>query len=190
MWDGIGLERVDMPDRAGLAFDVSPAGDAVGVTVSWAGQDRDGRDRRFIEALEAPSRLDDAADFIAAVARRRGNVPVGYDTVGAATLDLADRIAQRHRGVRLDGLTTREYTTACGRFDRAVRSGELAHFRQRGLTEDVDRAARRPMLDGGFVWTRKGSAGNITRLVAGTVALRMFDELPAPASWTVVTSRA
>lgn len=190
VWDRIGLEHVDQPERVGLAFDVSPLGDDVGVTVAWGGIDRDGRDRRYIEALEAPRDLDAAADLIAGVSRRRGNVPVGYDTVGTATLDLADRIAKRHPGVKLVGLTTREFATACHRLDRAVITGEAAHFRQPSLTGSVDVAARRPILDGGFGWTRKGSAGSITRLVAGTVALRMFDELPAPASWKVIAGRA
>jgi hypothetical protein len=190
VWERCGLEHVDMPDRVGLAFDVSPLGDDVGVTVSWEGPDRDGAARLYLEALPAPRNLDDAADFIAAVALRRGDVPIGYDTVGTATLDLADRIAKRHPGRKLRGLTTREFATACGRLDRAVTSGEAAHFRQRELTGAVDVAARRPILDGGFGWTRKGSAGSITRLVAGTVAAKMFDDLPAPSSWRVLAGRA
>lgn len=190
VWERAGTTQAEQPDRAGLAFDVSPLGDDVGVAFAWRGDDAAGRARSFLEAAPCPTDLDAAADHIAALSRRRGRVPVGYDTVGTATLDLADKIAKRHRDVKLVGLTTREFATACSRFDRAVTTGEAAHFRQPQLTAAVDVAARRPILDGGFGWTRKGSAGSITRLVAATVALKMFDDLPAPRSFALgVASR-
>lgn len=179
-WERCGTERLDVPDRAGLAFDVNPAGTRVAVAAAWR---VDGRAPVELVYDAGPT---GAAEFIAALARRM-RVPVGYDTVGAATLDLADRLA-KERGVHLVGLDTRGIGTACARIDREVRDRTMAHFRQPGLTEAVAVAVRRPLLDGGFAWGRKTSNGNVAPLVASTVALKMFDDLPAPRSIKILTA--
>lgn len=184
-WGRCGTERREQPDRYGLAFDVNPAGTLVGIVSSWRGPDSEGIVRAFIEEHE-PVPMREAAAYIAALATAR-RLPVGYDTVGAATLELADQVA-KHRGVQLVGLTTRDFAAACARIDREVREGTLAHFRQPGLTEAAEVAVRRSLLDGGFVWGRKDSTGNIASLVAGTVALKMFDDLPSPRSFKVLTA--
>lgn len=183
-WERCGLERVELPARPGLAFDVSPRGDRVAIVAAWRA---DGR--AFVELIDQLGRLEAGAVIAALAARFR--VPVYYDTVGAQTLDLADEIAGDYRGaVRLHGLTTRDFATACGRIDREVVSGTLAHFRQPGLNEAVETAVRRPILDGGFGWARKSSAGDIAPLVAASVALKAFDDLPAPASFRILTGTA
>lgn len=185
IWEAAGTERVDMPDRYGLAFDVNPAGTHVAVVSAWRGQDNKGRPRAFLEDhAEIPVR--EAAGYIAALAKAR-SVPVGYDTVGPATLELADQVA-KHRGVKLVGMATREFATSCARIDREVLDGTLAHFRQPTLNEAVSVAVRRNIMDGGFAWGRSKSTGNIAPLVAGTVALKMFDDLPARRSFKVVTA--
>lgn len=179
-WERCGTERVDQPDRYGLAFDVNPSGTHVGIVSAW----RALAGRAYLEEHpEVPVR--EAAGYIAALARQR-RLPVGYDTVGAATLELADQVA-KHAGVQLVGLTTRDFAASCARIDREVRDHTLGHFRQPGLSGAVDVAVRRPLLDGGFVWGRKDSTGNIAPLVAGTVALKMFDDLPAPRSFKILT---
>lgn len=187
VWERCGTELVDQPDRAGLAFDVSALDSDVGVTFSWRAQDSAGRSRLFVESVKCPADLDAAATFIVALAKRRGRVPIGYDTGSPATLDLADKIARRRAGVKLIGLPPAEFATACHRLDRAVATGELGHFRQADLDADVQNAARRPIRDAGFGWGRKASSGSISRLVAATVAVKMFDDLPPAPTYRVLT---
>jgi hypothetical protein len=181
VWEACGTERVPIPARVGFGFDVHH--DRVSVVAAWREVDPAGRPRAYLEALEQLPTAD-APAVLSALARRY-RAPLGYDTLGAATLDLADRLA-RDRTVRLHGLSMRDTATACTRLDREVTAGTIAHFRQPPLDEAVLAAVRRPVLDGGFVWARKHSTGNTAPLVAATVALRTFDQLPAPHSYAIV----
>lgn len=180
-WEACGTERVPIPARVGFGFDVHK--DQVSIVAAWRDTDSAGRARAYLEALEQVATAD-APAIISALARRY-RAPVMYDALGGATLDLADRVA-KDRAVRLTGLSMRETATACVRLDREVTAGTIAHFRQPPLDEAVASAVRRPALDGGFLWARKHSTGNTAPLLAATVALRCYDQLPEPRSFAIV----
>lgn len=183
LWARAGSEARPIPARPGLAFDVSPSGH-VAVAAVWD----EGGDDVFGEVISPPGlTADPAAAFIAALARKFG-VPVGYDTVGVQTLDLADRIATTHRGVKLVGSTTTEHAMACATLDRELRAGVFHHFRQPALDEAVEVAAKRAILDEGWVITRKGSQGTIAELVAVAVARKMLRKLPAKRSFKITVA--
>ncbi len=173
-WERCGAEAAPMPARFGVAFDVSSDGTRGAIAAAW----RDTAGRPWVELVSPPTPGTDwMPDAIRALAAR--GRPIGYETSGPPTLAVADRVARLAPGLQLHGTTTREYATACATIYQAVVAGDLRHPRQPALDLAVENAAQRPLMDGGYGWHRKGSTGSIAPLVAATVALRMFDQLPA-----------
>lgn len=73
-------------------------------------------------------------------------------------------------GVHLAEATLREYAQACGQFyDAVVDSGTVRHIGQPELDQAVAAAAQRPLSDA-WAWARKHAAGDISPLVAATLA--------------------
>jgi hypothetical protein len=105
---------------------------------------------------------------------------------------IADELARD--GHELLPLTQTDYAAGCQDFyDRLhdVRPDEtgaerpqLIHRRHDGLDDAVDVAGRQKLQDGGWVWSRTKSTGDISTLEAGTLAAwavaRNPVELPAP----------
>jgi len=187
VWARTGTERVDLPRRAGIAFDVTPSGDRTAVLAAWRGTDNDGRPRLYWEVVREDAGTDWAAPFLAALAKKY-RTPIGYESMGVATLEVADTIARRHKSVQLQGLDGIDYAMTCGIVNTAVLDGTLAQFRQDSLTGAVEVAARAPYRDGGWRWARLRSTGSIAPLVAGTVATRVFDTLPAESKPAIRTN--
>ena len=68
---------------------------------------------------------------------------------------------------------------ACVTILRDLEDGNVKHFNQQGLNEAAAFAAKRIWGDGStWSWGRIASGGDITPLVAATMALRAFDEHP------------
>ena len=171
------------PARVGIGFDVTPRGDLAAVVLAW----RLDNGKAVLElAWEGPTR--DAAAEVVKLARQYKALPLGYDTAGIETLNLADNVRRKHRPAKLNGLTVLEYAPACAALAGAVVDGKLLHFRQQGLNDAVAGASRKPYRDGGWLWARAASKANIAPLCAATVALRIYDELPAASRPRIVTA--
>jgi hypothetical protein len=181
-WETCGGPMPTRPARAGIAYDVTPLGDRVAIAAAW----RTG-DHAHLEVIYEGSDVRTAPDRLAQLARTY-TTPVGYDTAGAATLAVADELKRRHPGIRHAPLTTMPYATACAALSAEVLTNRLRHHRQPALDTAVAVASRRPIGDGGWGWGRRVSAGNIAPLVAGTVALRTHDDLPATPTWRIITA--
>lgn len=185
-WERCGAEHAPMPDRYGVAFDVTPDGTRGAIAAAW----RDQHGHPCVELVSPPKPGTEwMPDAIRALARKHPHRPIGYETGGPSTLAVADRVARANPGITLHGTTTREYATACATIYQAVVAGQLRHPRQPALDLAVENAAQRPLLDAGYGWTRKGSTGSIAPLVAATVALRIYDQLPAERNLTALHAR-
>lgn len=174
-WERCGAEATTMPARYALAFDVSPDGTRGAVAAAWRTADG----TAWVELVSPPAAGTDwMPGALRTLGRKHPHRPIGYETGGPSTLAVADRVARADPGLTLHGTTTREYATACATLYQGVVAGRLRHPRQPALDLAVENAAQRPLLDGGYGWSRKGSTGSIAPLVAATVALHTFDHLP------------
>lgn len=186
-WQSLGREMNETkPVRFGLAFDVAPGGRHASVMVLW----RDETGIAWLEVIKDQAGSNWVAEFVGNFAVKY-KVPIGYDTAGVDTLSVADEIARRFKNrVTLRGLTTLEFATSCATFSNLVQNNQLRHFRQDALNTAVENASRRPIRDAGWAWGRKQSTGVITSLVAGTVALKMYDDLPVARNLSILTANA
>lgn len=171
-WDAAGGELLELPDRFGLAFESELDGSAAAVVAAWRV-----RGRAHLLVLDA-RRGTSWLDAVLLPLARRHRIPIGYDAHGSA-LDVADRLARAKPRPDLRGLSTAEYVSACAALAAAVVDGQARHARQPDLDDAVANAARRRIGDGGWGWGRRASSGPIGALVAATVALRVYDDLPA-----------
>jgi hypothetical protein len=175
-WAACGTEQAPQPRHVGIGFDVTPDGTRGAIAVAW----RDAQGRPWVELASDPrAGSAELPALLLAIARARRS-PIGYDTASPSTLAVADAAARLWTGVQLAGHTLRDYAAGCSVMYQAVAGHELRHSRQPALDNAADAAAQRPVLDGGFVWDRRTATGNIAPLVAATVALRVYDQSPAP----------
>jgi hypothetical protein len=74
------------------------------------------------------------------------------------------------RGVPYESVATTDFVQACGRFFDLVQQGKLRHPGAGPLDMALNIAVTRPLGDA-WAWDRKKSAGDISSLVAATIAL-------------------
>lgn len=141
------------------ALDVSPGAQSASIGVS------DG------EHIEIVAHAPGTAWVIDACEKRR-------DTLGELLIDPAGPAGElivplEAAGVKIRQLTTREAVQACGSFLTAVTDGKAFvpdHPYKDMLDRAVRGAAQRPVLDGGWLWSRKRSSVDISPLYAVTFA--------------------
>lgn len=184
VWSAAGRSGQPLPDRAGLAFDVTPGLERAALSAGWRApldlpaQDITAGDA-LVELLHVGPSTREFPELVASVARARG-VPVIADRGSVGALEVMDALARNHEDVeqRITGMA--EYAAACVGFERGIVDGTVHHFHDRDLDDAVAVATKRPLGDGAFGWGRKGAAGSIAELVAATLSVRAFDTLPAP----------
>jgi hypothetical protein len=179
----LGLTR-DLEPPAGriaLALDVAPDRSHGAVAAAW----RDGA-TPAVDVLDARTGSSWLVERVEELAARWRADEVGVDAAGPA-LDIADALERRGR-VKVRRYGGREYVAACSGFLASVDAGMLRHRGSPDLDTAVANAAQRPLGDGGWAWSRRGSSGSIAPLVAATVALWTFDHAPDPPARPVVVS--
>ena len=181
VWNTAGRPRLEVPARAGIALDVTPGGDRAAVAAAW----RDEQHHAYLEVLysgpptrELPRLLVDLA--------RRNQAPLTVDRASVGALEVIDAVAREPHAPEVKYLTMGEYASACGTLYRGILDDTAHHFHQPELTAAVEVATKRDLGDGGFGWGRAKSAGSIAELVAASVALKAFDQLPAGRRITTV----
>lgn len=181
VWTAAGKPKPPMPDRAGLALDVTPSGDRAALYAGWrtpcpfcAGSPVHG----FLEPLHSGPASRDLPRLIVDLTRKR-RVPLVVDRASIGALEVVDAVARISPKTEVRFLTMGEYAGACGSLYRGILDCTTHHANDPALTAAVEVATKRNLGDGGFGWGRKGSAGSIADLVAGTIALKAFDLLPA-----------
>lgn len=190
VWTTASRPRLEVPDRAGIAFDVTPAGDRLAIGAAWRTPDGSDPDagHAFLEVLHAGPPRRDTPALLAQIARARGAAHLTYDPMSLAVLDLVDAVARHDPHLTLERVTTGQYGGACLELTRGIYTDTVHHFQQPELTDAAQVATKRPMGDGGFGWGRRTSKGSIAELVAVTLALRAVDQLPAPRRSPVILS--
>ena len=183
VWAAAARGRVDVPDRAGIGFDVTPGGDRAAVAAAW----RDG-DQAFGEVLHAGPTSRELPQLLVDLARLR-RVPITVDRASFGALEVLDAVARLSPTTDVRFLTMGEYAQACGMVYRGVFDDTFHHFNDPDLTGAVELVTKRDLGDGGFGWGRKSSAGSIAELVAVTVALKGFDQLPRRRLTTIRTAQ-
>lgn len=186
VWTECGQGLAPVPERYGVAFDVTPLGDSAAVAAGW----RDHRHHSTGQLVETfgNGQLRELPELLIQLASSR-RAPIDYDPRSPGVLDVVDAVAKilaqpesrRLRDlVELRAVPTANYAAACVSLSKAVFAREFHHAHQAELTEATQNATTSSALDGGFCWARKRSTGSIDALVAVTLAVRAFDTLPAP----------
>lgn len=146
-----------------LAFDVTP--DRSRATISAAGRRPDGN--FHVETADArpgtgwlPARLHE-------LAVRWAPEAIVCDGASPASAILKPLEAF---GIEPELLSAREYGEACGLFFDLVAQGHLRHLGSPELQAAVRNASKRPLGEA-WAWSRRLSAGDISPLVAATIAL-------------------
>lgn len=151
------------PEPAAVGIDVAPdERSAAIVAVGWDAE------QRLVAGIVAHRRHTAwVVPELARIRARHPGLPVVADGVSAAapTIDLT-----RRAHIPVVEIPRGEFATACGALVQGMAAGRL--LRAPHPSFDAARlAARRRVLDhGGWVWSRGRSAGDVTPIVAWTVA--------------------
>lgn len=166
-----------------LAFDISPDRTQGAIAGSWlqpTGQ-------LAVDTIDARPGDDWLVARIEELAQRWRIREVAYDKTGPA-IDVAETL-RRRRVVEPVGLAQSDNRAACAGFLAAVTAGDLRHRGDKRLGDAVANAAVRQLGDGGWVWSRRDSAGPIAPLTAATYARWFHGHKPAAAAPVVVAAR-
>jgi hypothetical protein len=110
-----------------------------------------------------------------AIAAQFPDLPWCIDPGAAAGALVADLTAN---DINVTSVSARDVAQACGAFHDAVIDGHIAYRRQRALDDAVTAATVRPLGEA-WAWDRRSSDGDITPLVAATLALHVARNLAA-----------
>lgn len=179
--DGAELPK---PEKlAGLAFDVDVE-DHVAIAGSWSHGPLDA-----VDVLDVVPRAQAVARIVELAGKYGIQLQqVGYDKNGPG-LDLADELA-RIAGGALAGITSSDHRAACAGILATINAGALIHRGTAVLDAAVANAAARDVGDGGFLWSRRDSAGPIAGLTAATIARWQLHHRPTPKARPVIATRA
>lgn len=175
-WAAAGGAHAERPAQFALGVDVGEHGERAALVAAW--RPAAGEPAR-VELLAAAAGTGWLLELVPRLAG--AGIPVGYDASGRGALDVAEQLAGVRPRLRLTPLDLTGMLTACSALYRGLVDGDVRHARQPQLDAAVDAAQRRQVGDAGWVWGRRRSEGDITPLVAATVALRVWETTkPAP----------
>lgn len=148
-----------------IAIDVAP--DRRSTAIGLAGRRTDGR--WHVELVERRNGTAWVIPFVQDKILAHNKIrAVVLDSVGPAS-SLVDEFEQAR--IRPTVMQTKDVAHACGQFFDAVYAEQVHHIDQPQLSASLGSASKRPLLDAGWGWNRKGSDSDITPIVACTYAL-------------------
>ena len=161
------------PGPVGLAVDVTP--DSTGVSCWVAGLRADGKAQvEQAERWDAPWREVDVVARVQRIDRSNGSRGVAIDTRGPANALVAPLEAA---GVTVHRYSSTQCAAACGLFyNRATQDG-MRHLGSPALSAALRGARKRDAGPDAWTWSRRGSAVDISSLVAATNALHLLVNL-------------
>ncbi len=160
LWDAV-CDPNAVPDgRLVFAVDVNPERSGAAIVAASVG------DRPVLEVVEADYPIGGVVARARELAQRWGDPPWVLDASGPANTIRGDL---ERAGVRVRPYGSRELIDACLGFFDAVTDGTLTVRAHPALDAAVAAATKREVGDA-WAWTRKNSAGNISPLVAATLA--------------------
>jgi len=159
--------------KVSLAFDVRP--DRSMSAIAAAGLNADGR--HHIEVIDHVPGTRGVVARLVGLAVKHGADVIVYDSFGpAGSLEVELRNAADESGIGLRPVTGREHAEACGQLFDAVDQDTVRHGGTHELAAAIKGAAKRPLGDA-WAWSRKGSAVDISPLVACTLAFWAVEAL-------------
>jgi hypothetical protein len=179
-WAGLADVETAGPVTA-IAFDV--AGDRSYAAIATAANVGG---RAVVEVADYRTGTVWVPDAVRALVRAHPGAPVVADALASGTI--ADRLGMA--GIEVLRTGAAQMGRACADLVDQVNTGSIAHRAQAALDEALSIAGRRALGDG-WAWSRRSSAGDISPLVAVTLAAwsaRTRPTLPPPRI-TVATRR-
>lgn len=176
----LGEEDSCAADPVVFAFDVAP--DRSQASIAVAGNRADGAPH--VEVVDSKRGTGWVVARLVQLVERHQASAVVCDGIGPASSLLPELAGL---GVEVATLTAGEYGSACGLFFDLVAQGRLRHLETPdnpgAISQALACAQRRPLGEK-WAWSRKNSTGDITALVAPTVALWQLAAPPEkPGSW-------
>lgn len=189
-WDDAGTEGPSwrQPAQMGLGLDATPDGQRWALSAAWteAGTTQ-------LELIDAGRIGRDTPAQLLQLLLGLGGA-FGVDALSAGAVDLADAISREAdaiaRSVTITRLGQTHMAAAAQLLERLLGRDELRHHHQPELDAAVAAASWKAGPDGSRLLGRKASGGNIAPLVAGVIALREADRLPAPPAAPLIVTRA
>lgn len=173
VWAAAEVARLPIPQAVAFGYDLAPNGSAAAIVAAW----RDSDGVAYVELIAHESGTTWVRDRIAGLATKY-KATVGFDGIGANKVVQEElHRARSSARSRLRPLERGAVTPSCMTFLRDLEDGKLRHFGQEGLTAATAYAAKRTWQDGKlWAWGQVASGGDITPLVAATMALRAYDQ--------------
>ena len=175
LWDQAGEQETPPgpPERAGIGWDVAPDGRTWSLAIAWHLDDQ-----VWVELVHHGTPPRDAPQIIADLAGRYSSSTAGCDAVSAGAMAMADHLTPDQ--CRITRLGPTQVADAVQQVMTRLSSGTLRHGHQAALDAAAAAVGRRTIRDGHMVWGRTASSGDISPIVAATIAVRMLDHLPPP----------
>jgi hypothetical protein len=156
-----------------LGYDVAPNDSAASIVCAW-------RDEHGIGHLKVmdhgpghtwmPERLRRMSAQLRA--------SIAYDAIGP-NVAVAEQLVRKPPRPKLVATNVRQMQAGCTQLLAEIKDRTIRHEGEAPLDEAVAAAARRSIGEGGWVFGRRASQGDISALIAATAALRAVDELPS-----------
>lgn len=163
-WDA--LERSStMVDPVCFAFDVNPDRSYTSIAAAGASDDRIHAHLEIVDHRRGTNWFTERAVQLAA---KHDHIAWVYDGSSPAA-SLAPALEEA--GLTLHPVTAAEHAAACGLIFDTVQQAGLVHLGDPAMKGAIRGAKTRPLGDGGWAWSRKTSAVDISPLVASTLAL-------------------
>lgn len=155
------VSKTDPDGPVAFAVDVSPERDKASIGVAaYIG------DKIHVQAIEHRAGTDWILPRLLQLKEKWESVAIIIDVGSPAASLLSD--ARVHR-LRVTTTGAKEMGQACGQFYDHVQNGTLLHPDQPALNQSIATAKKRAIADA-FGWSRKSNNGDITPLVAVTLA--------------------
>jgi hypothetical protein len=171
VWEGAIVPAVtSYPKDVAFGFDISPNGSTAAIVAAWRVNEV-----AYIEEVQFQSGSAWVQRRVVELVRKY-SASLGFDDIGA-NRGVFENL-QRGRLVpkaRLQPQTYKDIPQACVALLRDLEDGNLHHFGSAGLTDAALTVARRKMGENAWAWGRSASGGDITPIVAATMALRAYD---------------
>ncbi len=181
-WRACAIDFIDKPAHFVIAFDVEPSGQSAAIVAAW----RDS-EHSYVELLDHRPGVEWLGAELMRLALKY-RVMIGHDTIGAAMVE-AEALTRRRPRPRLRPIGYKDVGPATASIAKDITERRLRHFDQGGLNDAVTKVAKRPLGDGSFGWKRRGATGDITPLIAATIAFRVLDNNPRSSSNRIITAK-